>query len=221
MKLKNYILFICTSLLFFSCSDEKENNFRSDGYLSLSDIRLVCEGTVVPLTKAVDGKLKIEVWQNGTLVPGQEYEPGTIPDKIALASGVYVLKAYTPEYTEEARDDDPGSATYYYEYPFTITTGNLLTITLDIPMRNIGVGISLSDSFSEAFGTYRIAFQTATRSFVITQENTEEVFFFNLPANETLTYQISVVNASGESMGPLERTMKVEAGRLYTLDISL
>lgn len=220
MKLKNYILFFCMSLLLFACSNESEDNFGSSGYLSLSDIRLVCDGMVIPLTKAVDEKLRIEVWQNGTLVPGQTYEPGSIPDKIILASGVYVLKAFTPGYREEAEEGYPGSATYYYEYSFTITTGNLLTITLDIPMSNIGVGISLSDSFSEAFATYRIVFQTTTRSFEITQENKDDLFFFNLPENERLTYQISVVNADGESMGPLERTIKVEAGKLYTVQVS-
>lgn len=219
MKLLNIFITI-SSLLFFACTAEEELPSQEPGYVYLSGIELVNEGVLLPVTKAVDEKLQIEIWKNGELVPGQSYSPGKVPEVLTLSPGSYTLKAFTPEYEIEAASGNKGSAAYNKEYEFTLTSEDYLRINVKAPMINVGVGFSLSSDFSTAFTNYTITVISGIRSYSISPNNKNDICYFNMPTNGKLSYTITATNANGEPFFT-QKELSVVNGTIYTVNIDI
>lgn len=215
MSISKYISLLVCMILLCACNEE-EHSPLSQGYLTVSAVELECDGEAVPLSKAVSPDLKIEIWQNNSPLPGQVYEPGGMPGKIALSPGAYLLKAYTPGYAEEPADQDKGKAIYYGEVSFSIEADQVSSVSLSVPMINTGVSIQLSEAFSQAFSDFTILMEAGGRSFTINTANPEDVFYFMPAGGESLNYSISVVNKEGESHGAI-KSLPVLPGKLYSI----
>lgn len=207
--------------MFLACSKDEVFQSQEVGYLSISEIDFTSEGESAPFTKAVDEALEIEIWQNGAVVPGQSYEAGSVPERIALSPGSYILKASSPDYGKEVASGIKGTPAYYNEYPFTIATGDNMSIKLTVPMRNIGLKFGPSEEFERLFPTFSIKVETPTRSYTFNETNCKEAAYFDTPKSESLSYTISAKNTDDESVGPLQKSISVKAGTIYTLTINV
>ena len=75
---------MCGKHISLSCSQGK-------GTLILEDLSVQVGNINTVFTRAVENDLYVEIWQNGQLMSGQQYEPGKVPAKLDLPAGSYLL----------------------------------------------------------------------------------------------------------------------------------
>ena len=97
--MKTYIYLFLLLLATASCSEQTAPD-HSVGYLRVENIILSCDTETLPITRAVDAGLKLEIWQGSECV--RSYDPGAaeLSKRIVLPVGEYTLKAFTPDQTE-------------------------------------------------------------------------------------------------------------------------
>ena len=107
--MKTYIYLFLLLLATASCSEQTTPD-HSVGYLRVENITLTCDTETLPITRAVDAGLKLEIWQGSECV--RSYDPGAaeLSKRIVLPVGEYTLKAFTPDQTE-ASDNESGTPT--------------------------------------------------------------------------------------------------------------
>ena len=143
--MKTYIYLFLLLLATASCSEQTAPD-HSVGYLRVENIILSCDTETLPITRAVDAGLKLEIWQGSECV--RSYDPGAaeLSKRIVLPVGEYTLKAFTPDQTE-APDNESGTPIYSVDYPFAIVSEDVTLISVKAPQVNIGVGVEYSDEF--------------------------------------------------------------------------
>lgn len=198
-KIETMIL-MCSLLLLGACSGQEDSPVtRGEGRLVLQDIRLTQQSEVVPLTRAVtvDDDLYVKIWEGDKQL--SSYEPGTVPTEIRLPEGQYTLQAYNEAATATDTYDGLGRAVYSVEKPFTITNEGTTQLTVEVPMTNCGVRLSLPDGFTTEFPTCTFTVTMGDRS--VELKNGETAYF---PVQQEVTafsYHLQVTNADGESNG--------------------
>lgn len=218
--MKIYIfLFLLIGLI--ACS-QPEGEYLSYGYVRLEGISLEVDGEVIPLTRAVDAGLQVQIWQNGALVEGQDYAPGAdFSKRIVLPVGAnYIVKAFTPD-RAEAVNNEAGHPVFSVESaPFEVMEADITTISLTARQINVGVSVRCDDSFTADFTNISFTITSESgRSVIIPGGEDNAIRYFNLPASGSLTYKITAVNADGENMEKTE-TLTVTA-KNYTIQISI
>lgn len=217
----NCIVLFCFSFFLLACSKDEESSSQAFGYLTISEMNLTYEGESRPLTKAVDEVLRLEICQNGEVVAGQSYEAGSVPERIALSPGTYLLKAFSAEYDKEPENESKGIPVYYDEYPFTISTGDDMTIELTIPLRNIGILFAPSEEFKQVFPVFSLKVEALSRSYTFNETNYGEAAYFNLTQSGSINYALVATNTDGEVVGPLLKSIELEKGTIYTLALEI
>ena len=93
--MKTYIYLFLLLLATASCSEQTTPD-HSVGYLRVENIILTCDTETLPITRAVDAGLKLEIWQGSECV--RSYDPGAaeLSKRIVLPVGEYTLKALLP-----------------------------------------------------------------------------------------------------------------------------
>ena len=71
--MKTYIYLFLLLLATASCSEQTAPD-HSVGYLRVENIILSCDTETLPITRAVDAGLKLEIWQGSECV--RSYDPG-------------------------------------------------------------------------------------------------------------------------------------------------
>lgn len=206
MMKKNISTLIAAFLLLFaSCSEQAEIS-DTTGFLSIDSINLSCNNEIIPLTRAIDAGLKLEIWQGVTKV--KDFEPGAdeLNKRIILPVGDYLLKTYTPD-LKEAINNEPGHPIYSIEKPFSIESDNLTTLSLTVPQINVGISVLFTEEITTNFTNYHLKITSSTGREVQINENNSGVFYFNIPQNGTIRYTLTAVNADGETMTSQSRTI--------------
>lgn len=180
------------------------------------------EGKVIPLSRAVDAGLQVQVWQNGALLEGHDYVPGTdFSKRIVLPVGSgYTVKAFTPDQAE-APDEEAGHPVYSVESEaFDVVEADITTISLVAPQINVGVTVRYDEAFTSAFTDITLTVTSESgRSIMIEGITDTGMRYFNLPVSGELSYTIRAINADGENMEKTE-VLAVEA-KNYTIQISI
>lgn len=140
--------------------------------------------------------------QNGVLLEGQDYAPGTdFSKRITLPVGEnYTVKAFTPDQTE-AGNDEPGHPVYSVESePFEVIEGDITTLSLTAPQINVGVAMSCDESFAREFTEISVAIVSESgRSVTITGAEDTGYRYFTLPVSGKLSYTVLAKNSGWRS----------------------
>ena len=141
--MKIHIIIIFFSVILGASCEKSESQRVNYGSILLESIHFSVGGETIPLSRAVDAGLQVQIRQNGVLLEGQDYAPGTdFSKRITLPVGEnYTVKAFTPDQTE-AGNDEPGHPVYSVESePFEVIEGDITTLSLTAPQINVGVAI--------------------------------------------------------------------------------
>lgn len=210
---------LCAALLLAGCSQDEWTGETAYGYLTLDGIRLQSIETV-PVTRAVDSDLYIEICQGDQQTA--LYEPGQLPADatIKVPVGTYTLKAYNAAYNEQGSwgNNEPGEAAYYAETSINIAENETSTITLNVPMVNFGVSLNLPEGFDSWFHNETFSVLSGTRS---VQLAVGETAYFPYAEGVEFTYTLAALNQDNENNTDIGTYTTVEAGTVYTVTYSL
>lgn len=213
------ILFL---LLFAACEQDKGCLDKQVGYLVIERVSFSVDGEIIPLSRAVDAGLQVQIRQNGALLEGHDYVPGTdFSKRIVLPVGAgYTVKAFTPDQAE-APDEEAGHPVYSVESEaFDVVEADITTISLVAPQINVGVAVRYDEAFTSAFTDITLTVTSGSgRSVTIEGTTDTGMRYFNLPVSGELSYTLRAVNADGENMEKTE-VLPVEA-KNYTIQISI
>lgn len=213
--MKTYIYLFLLLLATASCSEQTAPD-HSVGYLRVENIILSCDTETLPITRAVDAGLKLEIWQGSECV--RSYDPGAaeLSKRIVLPVGEYTLKAFTPDQTE-APDNESGTPIYSVDYPFAIVSEDVTLISVKAPQINIGIGVEYSDEFMANFTDFSITVSSPTGRQASLAGNVTDLLYFNVPTGGThLSYTLTATNADGETMTSEARSILQKSGAELT-----
>lgn len=210
--------FITGLLLLTGCAKEELSITESNqvGYLTVEDLTLQQAELISVGSRAADADLYVEITDTKDTTT---YNPGAVPAKIELAVGTCTVKAYNATY----KDNTPNAAKYYAETTVEIKEGKVEYLSLEVPMVNYGVTLSLPDNFSDWFTdyTFSIGKKTATETSVLKEG---EVIYFDYQKGDVLSYSLKVTSKE-EADGTFMQTgsygsdegKAIEPGKIYQI----
>ena len=217
--MKHTILYFIAGLfLLTGCVKEELSLTESNqvGYLTVEDLTLQQAEQISVGSRAVDADLYVEITDSTKTTT---YNPGTLPGKVELHVGKCTMKAYNAAY----KDNTPNAAKYYAETTVEIKEGKVEYLSLEVPMVNYGVTLSLPDNFSDWFSdyTFSIGKKTATETSVLKEG---EVIYFDYQKGDVLSYSLKVTSKE-EANGTFMQTgsygdaegKAIEAGKIYRI----
>lgn len=217
--MKQTILYFIAGLFFLTgCTQEEPSLTESNqvGYLTVEDLTLQQAEQISVGSRAVDADLYVEIADTKATTT---YEPGKVPAKIELAVGTCTVKAYNAAY----KDNIPNAAKYYAETTVEIKEGKVEYLSLEVPMVNYGVTLSLPDNFSDWFSdyTFSIGKSAATEIFSLKED---EVIYFDYQEGDVLSYSL-LVTSKKEADRTFMQTgsygsdegKAIEAGKIYQI----
>lgn len=203
--MKSYLYILISLFLFITTSCNEQDSLNTDiGYLSLSDIQLSCDKEMIPLTRAVDAGLKLEIYRGTEKVRSYEAGAAELSKRIILGVGEYTLKAFTPD-REEAADNEAGSPIYSVEYAFSITSEDVTEIAVTVPQINVGVSADFSEDIKTNFTDYYLVVYSSTGREAKIGKDDQGIYYFNIPEGNVLHYKLIAINQDGEEMTSEER----------------
>lgn len=212
------LYFIAGLFLLTGCAQEEPLLTESNqvGYLTVEDLILQQAELISVGSRAADADLYVEITDTKDTTT---YNPGAVPAKIELAVGTCTVKAYNATY----KDNTPNAAKYYAETTVEIKEGKVEYLSLEVPMVNYGVTLSLPDNFSDWFSdyTFSIGKKTATETSVLKEG---EVIYFDYQKGDVLSYSLKVTSEE-ETDGTFMQTgsygsdegKAIEAGKIYQI----
>lgn len=217
--MKQTILYFIAGLFFLTgCTQEEPSLTESNqvGYLTVEDLTFQQAEQISVGSRAVDADLYVEITDTKATTT---YEPGKVPAKIELAVGTCTVKAYNAAY----KDNIPNAAKYYAETTVEIKEGKVEYLSLEVPMVNYGVTLSLPDNFSDWFSdyTFSIGKSAATEIFSLKED---EVIYFDYQEGDVLSYSL-LVTSKKEADRTFMQTgsygsdegKAIEAGKIYQI----
>lgn len=217
--MKHTILYFIAGLfLLTGCVKEELSLTESNqvGYLTVEDLTLQQAEQISVGSRAVDADLYVEITDTNATTT---YNPGSVPAKIELAVGNCTVKAYNAAY----KDNTPNTAKYYAETKVEIKEGKVEYLSLEVPMVNYGVTLSLPDNFSDWFTdyTFSIGKKTAAETSVLKEG---EVIYFDYQKGDVLSYSLKVTSkeeADGTFMQSgsygSDEGKAIESGKIYQI----
>lgn len=212
------LYFIAGLFLLTGCAQEEPLLTESNqvGYLTVEDLILQQAEQISVGSRAVDADLYVEITDTKATTT---YNPGAVPAKIELTTGTCTVKAYNAAY----KDNTTNAAKYYAETTVEIKEGKVEYLSLEVPMVNYGVTLSLPDNFSYWFSdyTFSIGKKTATETSVLKEG---EVIYFDYQKGDVLSYSLKVTSEE-ETDGTFMQTgsygsdegKAIEAGKIYQI----
>ncbi len=195
-------------LLVTACSQEElPVNDGNSGYLSLS---VEVSGVKVNIvnTKAFelpDVEFKIDILQNGAVYNNHSYKLTTLPAKVKLEKGNYILKIYKV-------DNNIGPKYNEYEKDFEIKEGKTTNLGLvEMKMQNFGIALTLPDGFSDWFKSYTFTATVGEAS--KTLESGEIAYFDFADGLSDFSYELKATNQDGEEKISIGNYLKDNTGQ--------
>lgn len=217
--MKQKILYFIAGLFFLTgCAQEELSITESNqvGYLTVENLVPQQAEQISVGSRAVDADLYVEIADTNATTT---YNPGAVPAKIELTTGTCTVKAYNAAY----KDNTPNAAKYYAETTVEIKEGKVEYLSLEVPMVNYGVTLSLPDNFSYWFSdyTFSIGKKTATETSVLKEG---EVIYFDYQKGDVLSYSLKVTSTEetdgtfmqSGSYGDAEGKA-IEPGKIYQI----
>lgn len=219
--MKQTFIYIFLIISFLNACTEKKVPMDF-GYLQIEGIDLSCEGEILPLSRAVDAGLQVQICQNGQVLEGHDYVPGSdFSKRITLPAGVYTVKAFTPDQAEAANDELGHPVYSVISDEFTVVDGDLTTVSLVVPQINVGVKVTFEASFLAVFTDISVKVTSASgREITIDNTSDETYRYFSFPRDGKLNYVVNATNADGESFKLSKEINGVEA-KNYTLHVGI
>lgn len=212
------LYFIAGLFLLTGCAQEELSITESSqvGYLTVEDLTLQQAEQISVGSRAVDSDLYVEITDAKATIT---YNPGAVPAKVELAVGTCTVKAYNVAY----KDNTTNAAKYYAETTVEIEEGKVEYLSLEVPMVNYGVTLSLPDNFSDWFSdyTFSIGKSAATETFSLKEG---EVVYFDYQKGDVLSYSLKVTSKE-EADGTFTQTgsygsdegKTIESGKIYQI----
>ena len=210
------VYFIVGLFLLTGCTQEELSLTESDqiGYLTVEDLTLQQAEQISVGSRAVDADLYVEITDTKATTT---YNPGAVPAKIELTTGTCTVKAYNAAY----KDNTTNAAKYYAETTVEIKEGKVEYLSLEVPMVNYGVTLSLPDNFSDWFSDYTFSIGKSTATETLKED---EVIYFDYQQGDVLSYSLSVTSKE-ESDGTFTQTgsygsdegKAIETGKIYRI----
>lgn len=146
-----------------------------------------------------------------------EYAAGSVPAKIDLPIGSYVLHAYTNNQTTWATAQNGlGEACHDGRTEFTVHEDEIVYCTYRVPMTNYAVALSLPETFETLFPTYTLTLSSGSRRVML---KAGQMAYF--APNAGFNYALSATNSDGKTSSHSPQSCNdVEAGKCYTLNYS-
>ena len=187
--MKQTILYFMAGLfLLTGCAKEELSLAEGNqvGYLTVENLVPQQAEQISVGSRAVDADLYVEITDTKATTT---YNPGKVPAKIELAVGNCTIKAYNAAY----KDNTTNAAKYYAETTVEIKEGKVEYLSLEVPMVNYGVTLSLPDNFSGWFSdyTFSIGKSAATETFSLKEG---EVVYFDYQKGDVLSYSLKVTS---------------------------
>ena len=216
--MKHTILYFIAGLfLLTGCVKEELSLTESNqvGYLTVEDLTLQQAEQISVGSRAVDADLYVEITDTKATTT---YNPGAVPAKIELTTGTCTVKAYNAAYI----DNTTNAAKYYAETTVEIKEGKVEYLSLEVPMVNYGVTLSLPDNFSDRFSDYTFSIgKSATETFSLKED---EVIYFDYQKGDVLSYSLKVTSKE-EADGMFTQTgsygsdegKTIESGKIYQI----
>ena len=197
------LYFIAGLFLLTGCTQEELSLTESDqiGYLTVEDLTLQQAELISVGSRAADADLYVEITDAKATTT---YNPGTVPAKIELAAGTCTVKAYNAAY----KDNTTNAAKYYAETTVEIKEGKVEYLSLEVPMVNYGVTLSLPDNFSDWFSDYTFSIGKSTATETLKED---EVIYFDYQQGDVLSYSLKVTSKE-EADGTF-----IESGKIYQI----
>lgn len=216
--MKQTILYFIAGLFFLTgCTQEEPSLTGSNqvGYLTVEDLTLLQAEQISVGSRAVDADLYVEITDTKATTT---YNPEAVPAKIELTAGTCTVKAYNVAY----KDNTTNAAKYYAETTVEIKEGKVEYLSLEVPMVNYGVTLSLPDNFSDLFSDYTFSIgKSATETFSLKED---EVIYFDYQKGDVLSYSLKVTSQE-EADGMFTQTgsygsdegKTIESGKIYQI----
>lgn len=221
-QIHNILLFLFISFALISCGKEEQSIIDvSTGYFNVSGLSLSCDGEVLPLTRAVDASLQLQILQGETIV--KDYAPGEdLSKRIVLPVGNYTLKVFTPNQSE-AVNDESGSPVYGLTTSFEVKEADITSLSLIVPQVNVGVNVNASDAFAANFHSISVLISSVSgRSVTIpVATGTSAYYYFSIPMDGKLQYKVIAYNADEEEMTVTKSLMGIDAAKNYSIQLEL
>lgn len=195
-------------LLVTACSQEElPVNDGNSGYLSLnvevSDLKVNIVNTKA--FELPDVEFKIDILQNGAVYNNHSYKLTTLPAKVKLEKGNYILKIYKV-------DNNIGPKYNEYEKDFEIKEGKTTNLGLvEMKMQNFGIALTLPDGFSDWFKSYTFTATVGEAS--KTLESGEIAYFDFADGLSDFSYELKATNQDGEEKISIGNYLKDNTGR--------
>ena len=185
------------------------------GYLTVEDLTLLQAEQISVGSRAVDADLYVEITDAKATTT---YNPGRVPAKIELAAGTCTVKAYNAAY----KDNTTNAAKYYAETTVEIKEGKVEYLSLEVPMVNFGVSLSLPENFWHWFSAYKFTVGAGDASQTMLDEG--KVAYFDYEKDVVINYTLSVTSKE-ELDGTFTQTgsygsdegKAIEAGKIYRI----
>lgn len=210
------VYFIVGLFLLTGCTQEELSLTESNqvGYLTVEDLTLQQAELISVDSRAADADLYVEITDAKATTT---YNPGAVPAKIELTAGTCTVKAYNAAY----KDNTTNAAKYYAETTVEIKEGKVEYLSLEVPMVNYGVTLSLPDNFSDWFSDYTFSIGKSAATETLKED---EVIYFDYQQGDILSYSLSVTSKE-EADGIFEQTgsygsdegKAIEAGKIYRI----
>lgn len=215
--MKHTILYFIAGLfLLTGCTQEEPSLTGSNqvGYLTVEDLTLQQAEQISVGSRAVDADLYVEITDTKATTT---YNPGAVPAKIELTTGTCTVKAYNAAY----KDNTTNAAKYYAETTVEIKEGKVEYLSLEVPMVNYGVTLSLPDNFSYWFSDYTFSIGKSAATETLKED---EVIYFDYQQGDILSYSLKVTSKE-EANGTFTQTgsygsdegKTIESGKIYQI----
>ena len=221
-QIHNILLFLFISFALISCNKEEQSMIDvSTGYFCVSGMSLSCDGEILPLTRAVDTSLQLQILQGETVV--KEYAPGDdLSKRIVLPVGNYTLKVFTPNQSE-AVDGESGSPAYGLTTSFEVKEADITSLSLMVPQVNVGVNVNASDNFAANFHSIFVVISSVSgRSVTIpVATGMSAYYYFSVPMDGQLQYKVIAYNADEEEMTVTKSITGINVAKNYSIRLEL
>ena len=210
------LLYIFVSLILLAaCQQDELPTGQGDAVLML-DLQRMGRPTM-EVTRACDEDLVVDILDaDRTLY--RHYAAGSVPRKIVLQPGTFIVQAYTDNQTTWATGNDgKGEPCYFQEATVEMEYDMVKRLQMRVPLTNYAVGLQLPDLWDNLFRSYTFRLKSGSRTVVIRQG---ERAYFDI-ADSGFSYALSATNTDGRtsSHSAINYT-DIESGKCYTIRYS-
>ena len=210
------LLYMLLSLTLLAACQQDELQTVQDEAVLLLDLERMGRPTMA-VTRACDADLAVDILDADRALY-RHYDAGSVPQKIVLEPGTFVIQAYTDNQTTWTdANEGKGEPCYFQEVSVEMEYDMVKRLQMSVPMTNYAVGLQLPALWDNLFRSYTFRLKSGGRTVVIRQG---ERAYFDV-SDGGFSYALSATNTDGRTSSHSAIPITdIEAGKLYTLRYS-